>query len=187
MRISRLLRKLTPPPLVPPGVSQNQRYLEKCVLGYTPAEVYAVVADVKKYPEFLPWCTNSVIHKDSPTEMEATLQIGFMYFNEKYTSRVQLVHPIQIDAILTGDSTVLKSLSCNWRFAKNPSVANTTMVHFGVQFCFHNPVHTTLSGFFLSQIVEKMTRSFEQRCEVIYGAPQCARISYPTEAQLPNL
>eukprot|EP00759_Apiculatamorpha_spiralis_P018559 PhF_6_TR24924/c0_g1_i1/m.34309/K18588/COQ10; coenzyme Q-binding protein COQ10 len=213
-----LQRLFTPPPLSTtttasatsilgatlPTAGIVQRYNERCIFGYRPDHVFAVVADVGAYPSFLPWCTSSIVHSAPPPQpatapynMDATLRVGFLMYNEKYTSKVVLVPQQTIDATLSGKSTVLKHLTCNWSFqpytkgcgipehahpqlaamaAQDPKFI-ATIVNFGVVFEFHNPVHTKLSGLFLSQIVEKMTKSFEDRCRTLHGTPTIKRTS----------
>jgi coenzyme Q-binding protein COQ10 len=62
--------------------------------SYKPAQLYAVVADVARYPRFVPFCTGARIlrvlqqHQQSVTDMEAELTVGFLAFKESYVSRV---------------------------------------------------------------------------------------------------
>ena len=63
----------------------------------TPAdELFSVVADVKDYPSFVPWCTGARIHREGPQEIIAELEIGFGPFRESFTSQVGLDRPRQV-------------------------------------------------------------------------------------------
>lgn len=77
---------------------------EHCLLGWTPEQIYLVVADVAAYPTFLPWCVSSSIDScDAPfpksTRATATLGVGFSFLREKYQSEVlfrSAVEPFQV-------------------------------------------------------------------------------------------
>ena len=62
--------------------------------SYKPAQLYAVVADVARYPRFVPFCTGARIlrvlqqHQQAVTDMEAELTVGFLALKESYVSRV---------------------------------------------------------------------------------------------------
>ena len=52
------------------------------LVPYLPAEMFALVDDVKSYPQFLPWCIGARIRSRRDTEMVADLTIGFKMFRE---------------------------------------------------------------------------------------------------------
>ena len=72
-------------------------HAEMRVLPYTPQQLYALVADVERYPEFLPWCVGARIRERRPDLIVADLIIGFRMFRERFTSRVSLDPPRRID------------------------------------------------------------------------------------------
>ena len=72
-------------------------HAEERVLPYTPEQLFALVADVERYPEFLPWCVGARIKKRQPDLIVADLIIGFRMFRERFTSRVSLDRPERID------------------------------------------------------------------------------------------
>jgi hypothetical protein len=80
--------------------------------------MFDLVADVRRYPEFLPWVVATRIKSDSETEMVADMLVGFNALREKFTSRVHKHAPdgdpgrIEVD-YLDGP---MKSLSNNWVF-----------------------------------------------------------------------
>ena len=61
------------------------RHEEQKTLAYTADELFSVVANVRDYPSFVPWCTGARIHRDSPQEIIAELEIGFGPFRESFT------------------------------------------------------------------------------------------------------
>ncbi|MFZ9135584.1 MAG: SRPBCC family protein, partial [Candidatus Puniceispirillaceae bacterium] len=62
---------------------------EKRVICHRPEDLYALVANVRDYPEFLPWCLASRIRYESPKALTADLIIGFNMFRERFTSYVE--------------------------------------------------------------------------------------------------
>jgi ribosome-associated toxin RatA of RatAB toxin-antitoxin module len=56
---------------------------------YTPQQLYTLVLDVERYPEFLPWCKAARILSHQENYFEAELMISFKHIRESYVSRVQ--------------------------------------------------------------------------------------------------
>src|SRR5690606_13624506 len=91
-----------PAPLLRHGADQRNgsdplpRHDESRVLPYTPDQMYALVADVESYPQFLPWCAAARIRarrdEGAAEVLEADLVISFRVFRETFASRVTL-HP----------------------------------------------------------------------------------------------
>ena len=83
-------------------------------LPYTPEQMFDLVADVARYPEFLPWVSAMRVRSDSDEETVADMIVGFKGLRETFTSRVTKTRPEAIDVeYLDGP---LKYLRNNWRF-----------------------------------------------------------------------
>ncbi|MFC3616299.1 type II toxin-antitoxin system RatA family toxin [Lutimaribacter marinistellae] len=139
-------------------------------LPYTAQQMYDLVADVGRYPEFLPWCAAARIRSrrpEGPVEvMEADLVISFKVFREKFGSRVVL-DPEQkkIDTeYLDGPFRYMKS---NWAFADNPD--GGCDVSFFVDFEFRNAVLQGLIGVVFNEAMQRIVRAFERRAAQLYG------------------
>ena len=62
-------------------------------IGHPRETVFAVVADVGRYSEFLPFCASStVLTRHGADSFDARLSLGFKAFSEDYVSRVQVSH-----------------------------------------------------------------------------------------------
>src|SRR5260370_14434164 len=72
-------------------------HAEQRVLPYTPEQLFALVADIERYPEFLPWCLAARVKERRADLVVADLVIGFRMFRERFTSRVALDRPRRID------------------------------------------------------------------------------------------
>lgn len=135
-------------------------------LPFSAAQMYALVADVGRYEEFLPWVVGTRIRSDNPTEMTADMIVGFKGLREQFTSRVlkQHNHSIQVD-YLDGP---LKQLHNEWVFRDREG--GGSFVDFYVEFTFKNRVFEKLAGQMFAKALHKMTSAFEQRAHDIYGS-----------------
>ena len=145
-------------------------HTEKRVLPYTAEQMYALVADVAKYPEFLPWNSAARIRSVTPqpdgTEvMEADLVISFKVFRERFTSRVVLDEAAKrIDTeYLDGPFKYMKSY---WQFRDVPEGVE---VEFFTDFEFKNIVLQNLIGVVFNQAMQRIVGAFEARAKALYG------------------
>ncbi|MCC6914645.1 MAG: type II toxin-antitoxin system RatA family toxin [Rhodospirillaceae bacterium] len=137
---------------------------EKRVLPYTPEQMFALVADVEKYPEFLPWCVACRIRKqETPASFTADLQVGFKMVREQFTSRVTLERPNAI--AVTYLNGPFEHLTNEWKFAPSPK---GTEVDFFLSFEFRSRLLQTLIGVLFEEAVHRMVSAFEARAARLY-------------------
>lgn len=75
---------------------------------YSPEQLFAVVAAVDMYQDFLPWCKRSdIVQRHSDSAFDAELEIGFKFLVESYVSHVQLVKPKMIKVMFISLAHVL--------------------------------------------------------------------------------
>lgn len=155
------------------------RHTESRVLPYTPEQIFDVVADVAKYPEFLPWIQAMRIRSRGENVVVADMVVGFKMIREHFTSKVTLVRPltIHVDYI----SGPLKYLRNDWRFEPH---GGGTLVHFAVDFEFAAKIFEKLAGLFFSDAFRRMVASFEARARVLY--PSAIAASLPAPAAQPT-
>lgn len=134
-------------------------------LPYTPEQMFDLVADVNKYPQFLPWCIACRKTLDTGAMMEADLIIGYKMIREKFKSRVFLDRPNTITVeYLQGP---MKQLSNSWTFA--PDGQGGCIIDFYVDFEFKNAVLQSLITVFFNEAVKRMVAAFEDRARVLYS------------------
>ncbi len=141
------------------------RHTEHRFLPYTPAQLFELVADVKRYDEFLPWVTAVRVRSSSETEMVADLIVGFGAFRERFTSRVSKHRPDQITVDYVEGP--LKFLHNEWRF--EPAEGGTNL-GFTVDFAFKNRIFEAVAGQVFDRALRKMTNAFEERANALYGS-----------------
>ncbi len=141
------------------------RHTETRNLPYSPEQVFDLVADVKRYQEFLPWVAATRIRSDSDTDMVADLVVGFRALKETFTSKVhkRRPHEIEIDYV----EGPLKYLHNNWKFEDDGK--GGTHVHFCVDFAFKSRIFESLAGQMFDRALRRMIGAFEERAEVLYG------------------
>ena len=146
-------------------------HAEKKVLPYTPEQLFELVADVRRYPEFLPWCVGARVLSRTETELVADLTIGFKMFRETFRSQVALTRPDHVHVrYLNGP---FRYLNNHWRFHPHPQ---GTEVDFFVDFEFKSRLLQAVIGTVFNEAVRLMVRAFERRAYALYrrGAPPAA-------------
>ena len=152
------------------------KHAETKVLPYTPEQMFDLVADVPRYPEFLPWVSAVRVRSDSPEEMVADLIVGFKGLRETFSSRVRKDRPASIHVdYLDGP---LKHLSNDWHFRPAPEGCE---VDFAVDFAFRSRMFEMLAGQMFGAAIMRMTGAFEARAAALYGSTSDSRgISSPS-------
>jgi coenzyme Q-binding protein COQ10 len=147
-------------------------HAEKKILPYTREQLFDVVADVRRYPEFLPWCVAARVISHTETELVADLTIGFKMFRETFRSQVSLERPGHVHVrYLNGP---FRYLNNHWRFAQ---VDGGTEVDFFVDFEFKSRLLQAVIGTVFNEAVRLMVRAFERRAYILYrrSAPAAAQ------------
>lgn len=140
-------------------------HAEKRELPYPPDDLYALVSDIEKYPEFLPWCVGLRIRKRESKTITADMMIGFKVFREKFTTRVTLDPKERIDVeYLNGP---FKYLNNHWIF--RPVGEHSCEIDFYVDFEFKSALLQKAIGVVFNEAVQKMINAFETRAHHIYG------------------
>ena len=142
---------------------------ETKLLPYNAQQMYDLVADVGRYPEFLPWTAAARIRSNEDRGdhrvMDADLVISFKVFRERFTSRVVLwPEQLKIDTeYLDGP---FKKMVSDWRFEDVEGGCN---VHFHVDFEFRNMILQGIIGVVFNEAMQRVVHAFEKRAETLYG------------------
>ena len=141
------------------------RHTETRRMPYTPEQMFDLVADVKRYPEFLPWVAATRVRSDSETLMMDDLVVGFRSIKETFASRVtkQRPHKLTVD-YLEGP---LKYLHNSWSF--EPDGKGGTKIDFCVDFAFKSRIFESLAGQMFDRALRRMIGAFEERAKELYG------------------
>lgn len=150
------------------GSAVSKVHEERCVLGYSPEQLFDVVAAVDLYEDFVPWCQRSEIIRRYPDgSFDAELEIGFKFLVESYVSHVVLDRPKLIKTT-SSQSNLFEYLINIWEFSPGPT-PDTCNVHFLVDFKFQSPLYRHVASMFFKEVVSQLVNSFTDRCRMIYG------------------
>jgi coenzyme Q-binding protein COQ10 len=127
--------------------------------------MFDLVADVKRYQEFLPWVAATRVRSDSETLMVADLVVGFKSLKETFTSRVTKQRPDRV--MVEYIEGPLKYLENSWSF--RPDGKGGTEIGFCVDFAFKNRIFEALAGQMFDRALRRMIGAFEARAHDLYG------------------
>lgn len=139
---------------------------------YSPRQIFDLVADVPRYPQFLPWCRAArILRREGENVFYAELVIAYKAFSERYTSRVELVagaddcaeHAIHV-RMTEGP---FSRLTNEWRFV--PDGKGGTRIEFALDFAFRSPILDKLIGGFFGVAAGKMGEAFKKRADELYS------------------
>jgi coenzyme Q-binding protein COQ10 len=151
-------------------------HAEQRHLPYSQRQLFDLVAQVERYPEFLPWCTAARITKREGNVFHADLVVRFKVFTERFTSRVTL-HPHELIDVeyINGP---FRYLNNHWRFIPKEGPQGDgqgCVIDFYVDFEFRSRVLQALIGLLFNEAVARMVGAFEARARALYGAGGPAR------------
>ena len=136
---------------------------ERATLPYSPDELFAVVADVKDYPAFVPWCSGATVRREDEREIVAELVIGFGPFQESFTSEVTLNPPREL--LVSAIDGPLEHLTNTWTFAP---VGDATQVDFSIDFQFKSHLLDHVASGMFHEAATRMMSAFESRVHLLH-------------------
>ncbi len=139
-------------------------------VGFSAAQMFALVADVEKYPEFLPLCTGlSVLsrrQRGEGEELTARMSVGYKAIVESFTTLV-VTNPSAQRIDVNYLDGPFKRLDNRWQFIDD---ASGSVVDFFIDYEFRSKLLGVLMGGMFDQAFRRFTQAFEDRAAKIYGA-----------------
>lgn len=136
---------------------------------FTAEQMFAVVADVESYPQFVPLCealqVRSRERRPGEEVLVATMSVGYKAVRESYTSRVTL-RPVEGLIDVAKIDGPFARLSNRWRFEDVPGGSE---VYFFIDYLFASRLLSLLMGAVFDKAVRKYTDAFEARARQLYG------------------
>lgn len=150
---------------------RTREYEGRKLVGFSMEQIYDVVADVKNYKHFIPFCIKSDVIFRNEDMLKANLVIGFPPINESYTSKVTTMRPRFIKAECY-DGRLFNHLNTLWLFSPGlKNNAQTCVIDFSLSFEFKSLIHSHLSNLFFNKIVRQMENAFLAEAKRRYGRP----------------
>lgn len=142
---------------------------------HAPEQMFALVADIEKYPEFLPMCealsVRSRKEKDGMTFLIADMTVGYKAIRETFTSQVTL-KPEDRAIDVRYVNGPFRYLDNRWRF--EPAGGGNCDVRFFIEYEFRNRMFGMVMGAMFDRAFRMFAEAFERRADVIYGPSAAA-------------
>ncbi len=138
-------------------------YRMQRTVPWTPAQVYALIADVERYPEYLPgWRKVSVI-RAGKEQAEVAQEIGIGLLSMKFVSTA--VFSPEEEIAIRSQAGPFSHLDLRWTFAPEERGCRVTLV---IEAIFRSRLLGGASGQILESLAQRMMRAFERRAHVLY-------------------
>jgi coenzyme Q-binding protein COQ10 len=147
---------------------------------FTPRQMFDLVADVERYPEFLPLCEAlAVKHRERQGDVDiliADMTVGYKAIRETFTSRVRLDRPrLEVAAAgVPGAMGPFSRLENRWQFRAAPGGCD---VDFSIAYELRSAMLQMLVGALFDRAFRRYTEAFEERARAVYGAAAAREIS----------
>lgn len=135
------------------------------IVSYTPAQMYALVNDVKRYPEFVPWCQRSELLSENEDEIRAKLHFSGGGFEKSFTTCNRLQKDKMIELRLVDGP--FRHLEGFWRFDHTDNGGCNIILD--LEFEFSNKLLSLAFGPFFHQVANSLVDAFTKRADEIYG------------------
>lgn len=142
-------------------------HVERSILvNYSAEQMFRLVADVKSYPQFLPWCGGADFAAGDDNLLIAWIDIDYHGLRSRFSTRNRLVHARELTMELIDGP--FRSLQGVWHF--RPLAADACKVQLSLHYEFASGVLGRAVGLVYDAIASSMIDSFARRAESMYGA-----------------
>ena len=153
-------------------------HAEQRLLPYRPEQLFDLVADIERYPEFLPWCVACRVNRRDGAVVWGDLMVGFKVFRETFTSKVTLDRPDRIHVEYVDGP--FRYLNNHWRFVPEDGGKATT-IDFYIDFEFRSRLLQKVATTVFNEAVRRMVGAFETRAHEVFGnAVPASGVAKPT-------
>jgi coenzyme Q-binding protein COQ10 len=139
-------------------------------VAHTPEQMFALVADIERYPEFLPLCESLTVRsrkeRDGRAVLVADMSIGYKAIRETFTTQV-LLKPDEKAIDVKYIDGPFKYLSNTWRFVDLEG--GRSEVHFYIEYEFKSRILGAVMGSMFDRAFRMFAEAFERRADAIYG------------------
>ncbi|SHH87072.1 type II toxin-antitoxin system RatA family toxin [Pollutimonas bauzanensis] len=135
------------------------------LVPYSRAQMFDLVADVAKYPEFMPWCGGTTVHRHDERGMEASITISIAGVKQTFTTRNDHDYPRLITFHLINGP--FSTLTGNWEFHELDE--NACKVVYIMEYAFSSRALEAVVGPIFNRIATSFIDSFTQRAQAVYG------------------
>jgi coenzyme Q-binding protein COQ10 len=140
-------------------------HIERCYFDYSTEQFFELVADVEKYPEFMPWILSCHIVMRQGDMVWVDMVAGIGGLQQGFSSRAVLCPPHSID--ITSNDGPFDSFHQRWQFGADEQ--GRTVVAYSYDFSLRSHILALISAALLDQAVRTAVDAFERRARQVYG------------------
>ena len=138
---------------------------QEIIINHAAKDLFKIVLDIEKYPEFIPWCYSIDIKSKSKNEILADMIVNYNFFPRQIFSSHVLFNKKQLFINTNYVDGPLKDLRTKWFF--KILEPKKTKILFSIKYKFKKILHQEISELFLGLIENKMIDSFKKRADEI--------------------
>jgi ribosome-associated toxin RatA of RatAB toxin-antitoxin module len=137
------------------------------LIWYSAAEMFELVTDVARYPEFLPWCDKATVMEQDDHGMKAEIGIAFGGIHQSFTTRNE--HEAGRSVSMTLLDGPFSQLDGQWRFIPLGDGQRACKVELDLRYGFGNAALKALVGPVFDKIAGSLVDAFVKRAEEVHG------------------
>ena len=135
------------------------------LLGYSAQQMFDLIADVERYPEFIPWCSGATLMSKTDRELVAELSLSKGGIKQKFATRNQMDAPRRMSIKL--ENGPFKYLNGVWRF--EPMGDSACQVSLEMDFEIAGRLLSMAFSPVFQQATNMLVDAFEKRAKQVYG------------------
>ncbi len=136
---------------------------------YSSRQMFCLVAEVDKYPDFMPWCGGTEIQYFDEENVLASINIDFHGIHQRFTTHNKHYYPARIELELVEGP--FSFLSGKWTFQNYPE--KTCKIFFSMEYTFSLRIIELVIAPVFKNIISSFVDSFLNRADIIYGERVC--------------
>ena len=138
------------------------------LIWYSPEEMFRLVTDVDRYPEFLPWCDHAQVQSQTEDGMVAEIGIALAGLKQAFTTRNTHIEGRSVQMQLVNGP--FSNLSGGWTFSPvGDGQQRACKVELDLQYGFSSGALSAIVGPVFDKIAGSLVDAFIQRAEQVYG------------------
>lgn len=142
-------------------------YTQRQYLRYTAAQLFDLVADVEKYPEFMPWTIKTRVHRRTDKNIWTDLTVGTSLFRKTFSTVAALDRPHRIT--ISSYDPMFRRFEQGWIF--EPLAEGGTNIEYNVEFEFRSVLLQALVDVSFANRAAAVATAYMKRARRLYGAP----------------